>query len=89
MEEVNNTWWGEYINAVAKGKGKGFQGSCYNCGEFGHSIITCPKTRINAGKVRAIMPPGIKGIKEHAKGDIKEVAGIVVKRATSQQNAGV
>ena len=39
-EVADIKWWEEYINAISKGKGKGkggFQGNCYNCGEFGHS----------------------------------------------------
>ena len=28
-------------DAKGKGRGKGFQGHCYNCGEFGHSANNC------------------------------------------------
>ena len=39
------------IEAVMKGKGKGgqgggFQGTCYKCGEYGHSSRYCTKPRV-------------------------------------------
>ena len=35
----------ERLGAQGKGKakGKGFQGSCWTCGEFGHSQSNCPQ----------------------------------------------
>ena len=44
-EAEDSKWWDEYINAISKGKGKGkgFQGNCYYCGEFGHSSRNCTK----------------------------------------------
>ena len=32
-----------YSKGQGKSKGKGFQGSCHNCGEWGHSQRFCPK----------------------------------------------
>ena len=75
-EAENNKWWDESINAIAKGKGKGrgFQGNCYNCGEYGHSIINCPKessqqsNQNKGGKDQGCK--GSKGEKGKGKGDL-------------------
>ena len=76
--DLGNKWWEEYINAIAKGKGKGkgFQGSCYNCGEFGHSIRNCPnestQTSNKGGKDQS---KGSKGSKGGEKGKGKGYQG--------------
>ena len=66
-KETEEKWWEEYINAISKGKGKGksggFQGTCYNCGEFGHSIRNCTKELKNqkGGKDQGKGEKGSKG----------------------------
>ena len=67
-KEIEETWWEEYINAISKGKGNGkgggFQGTCYNCGEFGHSIRNCTKEVHNQNK----------GGKDQGKGSVGDEA---------------